>query len=127
VTKNSKKQQPESVVSRVQVSSGTLPVKFVEEEYRLAFGRLNVFQNTLEALFELAAHTGACRQRRQIQRQDSLVLHGFGHFTRSNALCEPLRNGSLSDPRIANDLFGKEEAKINEMRRNMYVLHRLEK
>ena len=77
-------------------------VELVDEEDDLAFGRLNLFENGLEALLELAAELGAGDQRAHVERDDALLLQALGDIAADDALGEAFDDGGLADTGLAD-------------------------
>src|SRR5439155_21896533 len=95
-----------------QIASGDCPfrgaradnrVQLVDEEDDPALGGLDLVQDGLEALLELAAILRACEQRADVERPDALALEAFWHVARDDALSEPLDDRGLADAGIADE------------------------
>jgi len=78
-------------------------VQLVDEHDHLAIGRGDLFEDSLEALLELAAKLGACDQGRHVERDQALVLQSLGHVAVDDAPREPLDDGGLAHARIADE------------------------
>ena len=63
---------------------------------------LDLLEDRLEALLELAAELGPGDQRAQVQRDDLLVLEGLGHVAADDALGQALDDGRLAHARLAD-------------------------
>ena len=66
-------------------------MELVDEQDDLALGVLDLLEDGLEPLLELAAELGAGDERAQVQRDDPLVLERLGHVAADDALGEALR------------------------------------
>ena len=77
-------------------------VQLVDEQDDAAGGRLDLLEDGLEAVLELAAELGAGDERAEIERQDLLVLERLGDVAGGDALRDPLDDGGLADARIAD-------------------------
>ena len=64
---------------------------------------LDLVEDGLEALLELAAVLGTREQRRQVQRQDLLALQTVGHVAGGDALRDALDDGGLADPGVSDE------------------------
>src|SRR5207244_5443762 len=62
-----------------------------------------LFDDLLEALFELTAVLRAGHQRADIERQDALALQRLRHVTLDDAVRETLGDRGLADPRPADE------------------------
>jgi len=65
-------------------------------------GFLDLAQDGLETLLELAAELGPGDQRAQVQRDDLLVLERLGHVASDDALGQPFHDGGLADAGFAD-------------------------
>jgi len=92
-------------VGRVHAAAGRARahqhVHLVYEEDGIGIGDL--FDDLLQALFELAAVHRAGHQRADIQHQDALVHQRLRHIAVDDALRQPLDDGRLADPRLADE------------------------
>ncbi len=77
-------------------------VQLVDEEQHLALALLHLVEDRLQALLELAPVLGARDQRTHVQRNQAPVLEPLGHVTAHDALRQPLDDGGLPDPRLAD-------------------------
>ena len=77
-------------------------VQLVDEQQDAALGALHLVQHGLQALLELAAVLRARDQHAHVEREDRLVAEALGHVAVHDALGEPLDDGRLADPWIAN-------------------------
>ena len=77
-------------------------VQFVYEQDDLTFLLCEIVQHGLQPLFKLATELRACNQRTQVQCQNSLRLHPFGHFTVDDTLCKPFDDGRLAYTRLTD-------------------------
>ena len=77
-------------------------VELVDEQDHLALGVLDLLEDGLEALLELAAELGAGDQRAEVERDDALVLEPLGHVAADDPLGEPLDDGRLADAGLAD-------------------------
>ena len=76
-------------------------VQLVDEQDAVA-GVLDLFDDLLEALLELAAVLGARDERADVERQQALAHQRLGHVARGDALGEALDDGRLADARLAD-------------------------
>ena len=76
-------------------------VQLVDEQHAVA-GVLDLFDDLLEALLELAAVLRARHQRADVQRQQALAHQRLGHVARRDALGQALDDGRLADARLAD-------------------------
>ena len=65
-------------------------------------GVLDLLEDGLEALLELAAELGAGDERAQVERDDPLVLEALGHVAADDPLGEALDDGGLADAGLAD-------------------------
>ena len=73
-------------------------VELVDEQDDLALGVLDVLEDGLEPLLELAPELGAGDERAEVERDDPLVLERLGDVAPDDALGEALGDGRLADP-----------------------------
>ena len=78
-------------------------MQLVDEQDDLALGVLDLLEDGLEALLELAAELGAGDQRAEVERDDPLVLEPLGHVAADDPLGEALDDGGLADARLADE------------------------
>ena len=76
-------------------------VQLVDEQHAVA-AVLDLFDDLLEALLELAAVLGAGDERADVQRQQALAHQRLGHVARGDALGQALDDGRLADARLAD-------------------------
>ena len=77
-------------------------VDLVDEEDDLAVRFLDLLQDGLQPLLELAAVHRARHQRGHVEREDLAVLQALGHVAAVDALREPFDDGRLADARLAD-------------------------
>ena len=77
-------------------------MKLVDEQDDLALRVLDLLQDRLEALLELAPELGPGDQRAQVERDDPLVLQRLRHIAADDPLGEPLGDRGLADARLAD-------------------------
>ena len=75
---------------------------FIQEQDDLSVRIGDLFQYGFQALFELAAVLGACHQRAHIQLDQAFVLETLGYVPVYDALGQSFHDGSLPDPRFAD-------------------------
>ena len=78
-------------------------VELVDEEDDLPVRLLDLLEDGLEALLELAAVLRAGDHRAEVERDDALVLQRLGDVARDDAAGEPLDDGGLADARVADE------------------------
>jgi hypothetical protein len=78
-------------------------VDLVDEEHDLPRRRLDLLQDRLEPLLELAAELRPRDERPQVERDDALVLERLGHVPAHDALRDPLDDGGLADAGLADE------------------------
>ena len=78
-------------------------VELVDEQDDLALGVLDLLEDGLEPLLELAAELGPGDERAEVQRDDALVLERLGHVAADDPLGEALGDGRLADARLADE------------------------
>ena len=78
-------------------------VQLVDEQDDLAVAVLDLLEDGLEPLLELAAELGAGDERAQVERDDALVLESLGHVAAHDALGEALGDGGLADAGLADE------------------------
>ena len=76
-------------------------VQLVDEQHAVA-GVLDLFDDLLEALFELAAVLRAGDQRADVQCEQALAQQRLRHVARDDALRQALDDGRLADARLAD-------------------------
>src|SRR4029078_5559719 len=77
-------------------------VELVDEQDDLALAVLDLLQDGLEALLELAAELRAGDQRAQVERDDALVLEPLGYVAADDPLGEALHDRRLADSGLAD-------------------------
>ena len=77
-------------------------VQFVDERDDLSLGALDLVQDGLEPLLELAAVFGAGNHRPEVEGDEPLVSQRLGDVAGDDPLCEPLDDGGLSDAGLAD-------------------------
>src|SRR5207244_713634 len=77
-------------------------VQLVDEEDDVAARALDLLQDGLQALLELAAELGAGDQRAHVERDDPLLLESLGHVALDDALREALDDRRLADTGLAD-------------------------
>ncbi len=78
-------------------------VHLVDEEHDPSVGGLDLLQDRLEPVLELAPVLRARDQCPHVERQDRLVLQGLGHVAVGDAPREPLDDRRLADPGLADE------------------------
>ena len=78
-------------------------VELVDEQDDRALGVLDLLEDGLEALLELAPELGAGDERAEVERDDPLVLERLGHVAADDALGEALGDRRLADARLADE------------------------
>ena len=84
---------------------GTRPddrVELVDEQDDPALGVLDLLEDGLQPLLELAPELGSGDERAEIERDDPLVLEPLGHVAADDPLGEPLGDGRLADTRLTD-------------------------
>ena len=76
-------------------------VQLVDEDHRV-LGLADLVHHGLEPLLELAAVLGAGDHRREVERDDALVLEALRHLRRDDALRQALGDRGLADARLAD-------------------------
>src|SRR6266540_3777559 len=77
-------------------------VQLVDEQDDLALGGLDLVQNGLQPLLELAAVLGAGEQRADVERPDTLALQALGDVAGDDALRQSFGDRGLADARLAD-------------------------
>ncbi len=77
-------------------------VHLVDEGDDPSLGSLNLCQNCLESLLELAPILGAGDEACHVDRDDALVLQAFGYVSIDDALGKALDNRGLADSRFSD-------------------------
>ena len=77
-------------------------VQLVDEEDDLALGVLDLGEDGLQPLLELAAVLRPGEQRADVERPDALALQALGHVAGDDPLREPLRDRGLADSGLAD-------------------------
>src|SRR6185503_2094 len=78
-------------------------VQLVDEENDLALGLLDVLEDGLQPLLELAAVLRAREERADVESPDAPALEALRHVPRDDALREPLDDRRLAHSRIADE------------------------
>ena len=78
-------------------------VQLVDERDDLPVGLVDLLEHGLQPLLELAAVLGAGDERREVERDELLVLERLGDVARDDALREPLDDGGLADAGLADE------------------------
>src|SRR3954464_11146624 len=71
-------------------------MQLVDEKDDLAPGGLDLLEDRLQALLELATELRAGDDRAEVERHDALVLQPLGHLAADDPLGEPLPDGRLA-------------------------------
>ena len=77
-------------------------VQLVDEQDDVALAVLDLLQQRLQPLLELAAIFGAGHQGAEVERQQAPVLQGFGHVAVDDAVGQALGDGRLADAGLAD-------------------------
>ena len=77
-------------------------VQLVDEQDDRALGVGDLLEHGLEAVLELPAVLGAGDQRADVERDDAAVAQALGHVAGDDALGQPLGDGGLADPGLAD-------------------------
>jgi hypothetical protein len=77
-------------------------VQLVDEEDDLALRALDLVQDRLQALLELAAVLRAGEQGADVERPDALALQPLGHVASGDALSEAFGDRGLAHARISD-------------------------
>ena len=77
-------------------------VELVDEEDDRALGLLDLLQDGLQAVLELAAVLGAGDHGAEVERDDALVLQALGHVAHVDAAGEALDDRGLADAGLAD-------------------------
>ena len=78
-------------------------MQLVDEQQDAPLGLLHLIEHGLQALLELAPVLGPGDERPHVQGENGLVLQPRGHVALDNALGQPLGNGGLAHPRLADE------------------------
>ena len=78
-------------------------VELVDEQDDLAIAVLDLLEDGLQPLLELAAELGAGDQCAEIERDDALVLEALRDVAADDPLGETLDDGRLADSRLADE------------------------
>src|SRR5690606_34499689 len=78
-------------------------VELVDEEDDPSVALLDLLEDRLETLLELAAVLRAGDERAHVELEDRPVLEPFGHVAAQDALREPFDDGRLADARLADE------------------------
>ena len=75
----------------------------INEQYYFALCLPNLIHHRLKPLLKLTSELAPCHQCPHIQSHYLAPLKGIGNIVSHNLLCQPLSNGSLAHPGIANN------------------------
>ena len=78
-------------------------VQLVDEEQDASVAVLDLLEDCLQALLELAAVLRPGDQGAEVEREDRPVLESLGNIAAHDALGEPLDDGRLADPGLADE------------------------
>ena len=78
-------------------------VQLVDEQDDAALRGLDLLEHGLQAILELAAELRAGDHRRQIEREEALVLERLGHVAARDALRDALDDRRLADAGLADE------------------------
>ena len=78
-------------------------MQLVDEGDDLAVGALDLLEDGLEPLLELAAVLRAGDHRAEVERDQPLVPQRLGDVARDDALGQPLDDGGLADAGLADE------------------------
>ena len=84
-------------------------VQLIYEEDDLALRVFNLFEDGLQAVFELAAVLRAREHRAEVESDETLVAERFGNVAGDDALRETFDDCRLADARLADEhgiIFG---------------------
>ena len=62
----------------------------------------DLFEDLLEAFFEVTTVARASDERTHVEAVNLLVLDGFRNITMNDGLCEPLNDGGLTNAGLTN-------------------------
>ena len=77
-------------------------MNLVDEQHDVAT-RLDLFENLLQTLFEVAAVTATGNQCAKVKRVELLVAQGVGDVVRNDLLSKTFDDGGLADAGLANE------------------------
>src|SRR6266508_4028630 len=77
-------------------------VQLVDEQDDLALAHLDLLEDGLDPLLELAAVLRAGEERADVERPHALALEALGHVARDDALCEALGDRGLPHSGVAD-------------------------
>ena len=77
-------------------------VQLIDEKDRVAPGA-DLLQHLLQALLEVTPVAAAGDERAEVERVELLALQRLGHVVRDDLLREPLDDGRLADPGLADE------------------------
>jgi len=77
-------------------------MQLVDEEDHLALGIVDLLEDGLEALLELATILRTGNQRPEVERDDAFLLEALRHVAPDDALSEAFHHGRLADARLAD-------------------------
>ena len=78
-------------------------VHLVDERDDPALGSLDLSQDGLEALLELAPILRAGNERAHVETDNPFVLQALGHVAVNDALCKPFDDGRLADAGFSDE------------------------
>ena len=78
-------------------------LKLLDGHERNVARRLDLAQQALDPLLELAAELGTCHKAGQVEQEDLLILQPCRHLPLGNALGNALGNGGLANARLTNE------------------------
>jgi hypothetical protein len=78
-------------------------VHFVDEQYDVTFGLLDLIQHTLQPLFKLTAIFRAGNQGAHVERQEFAAFQAVWHVTIGNAQRQSFGNGRFTNAGFADE------------------------
>ncbi|GJE35799.1 hypothetical protein LDDCCGHA_6019 [Methylobacterium oxalidis] len=95
-------QEVRGVHGPVRLAGADERVHLVDEQDDAALGRLHLGEHALQALLELAAVLRARDQRAHVEGEEGLVAQRFRHVAVDDPQRQPLHDGGLADPGLAD-------------------------
>ncbi|GBD15067.1 hypothetical protein HRbin25_00955 [bacterium HR25] len=97
-------------------------VDLIDEDDHLALGLLDLVQDGLEPLLELAAELGAGHHGGHVQGQEPLPLEVLGDVAADHPLGQPLHDGGLAHARLADEDGVVLGAAVEDLHHPLYLL-----
>src|SRR6187397_566724 len=78
-------------------------MEFVNKENDIAAGLLDLFENSLQTIFEFTAVLGSSDHGSQVESHETLPLERFGNIASYDSLGQTFNDGRFADTRLTDE------------------------